>query len=114
MLLAFFERGPVAKSTRAELQGDECDEYIERCFRHLEAHSTGVKNGRLFAEIVDRKTTQSPLCLRKLAVTRPTCSQTETSSRAANDVSIALKCCTSQIPLTKRLAESTTLLSRVT
>ena len=34
-----FERGPTAKSTRADLYGDECDEYVE-CFRHLEAQST--------------------------------------------------------------------------
>ena len=34
-----FERGPAAKSTRAELYGYECDEYFEKCFRYLEAHS---------------------------------------------------------------------------
>ena len=34
-----FERGPAALSTRADLYGDECDEYVE-CFRHLEAQST--------------------------------------------------------------------------
>ena len=40
MLLARpFERGPAAKSTGADLHGDECDEYVE-CFRHLEAQST--------------------------------------------------------------------------
>ena len=43
MLVAgFFERGPAGKSTRAELYGDECDEYIEKCFRDLEAHSRDV------------------------------------------------------------------------
>ena len=34
-----FEKGPAALSTRADLYGDECDEYVE-CFRHLEAQST--------------------------------------------------------------------------
>ena len=34
-----FEKGPATKSTRADLYGDECDEYVE-CFRHLEAQST--------------------------------------------------------------------------
>ena len=29
-----FERGPAANSTRADLYGDECDEYV-KCFRHL-------------------------------------------------------------------------------
>ena len=43
MLVAgLFERGPAAKSTRAELHGDECDEYFEKCLRHLEAHSRDV------------------------------------------------------------------------
>ena len=32
-----FEQGPAAKSTRAELYGDECDEGVENCFRHLGA-----------------------------------------------------------------------------
>ena len=49
-----FEQGPAAKSTRAELYGDECDEYIEKCFRHLEAHSRDVVDvpGRERCEIV--------------------------------------------------------------
>ena len=48
-------------------------------------------------------TTQSSPRLRKLAVIRPTCSQTETSSRAALDVSIALKYCASQVSLHRGL-----------
>ena len=35
-----FERGLAAKNTRADLYGDECDEYVGKCFRHLEAPST--------------------------------------------------------------------------
>ena len=49
-----FERGLAAKSTRAELYSDECDEYIEKCFRHLEEHSRDVVDvhGRERCEIV--------------------------------------------------------------
>ena len=41
-------------STRAELYGDESDEKIEKCFRHLEAHSRDVVDvlGRERFEIV--------------------------------------------------------------
>ena len=49
-----FERGPAAKSTRAELYVDESDEKIEKCLRHLEAHSRDVVDvlGRERFEIV--------------------------------------------------------------
>ena len=49
-----FERGLAAKGIRAELYGDECDEYFEKCFRHLEAHSRDVVDvhGRERCEIV--------------------------------------------------------------
>ena len=57
-------------------------------------------------------TTQNSNRLRTLTKRRRTCSQTETSSLSALDVSIALKYCTSQVSFTKRPADSTTLLSR--
>ena len=117
------ERGLAVGSTRAVLCGDECDEVVERKRTALEAHGTGRKSVRLFAEIslVERNvitlpliTTQNTHRLRKQTRIRPTCSQTETSSRAALDVSTALKYCTSQASLAKRPAESTTLLYRAT
>ena len=72
-------------------------------FHQLEAHGTGRKSGRLFVDIslmerivftLPLITTQNTHRLRKQTRIRPTCSQTETSSRAALDVSTALKYCT--------------------
>ena len=59
-----------------------------------------------------RITTRSSNRLQKVRTGRiPTSSQTEASLRAPN-VSVARTCCSSEVSLTKKLAESTTLLPR--
>ena len=73
-----FERGPAALNTRANLNGDECDEYVE-CFRHLEAQSTGWRvYSNCQREIVLQcflfSSTQSSISLRKPLRRRPTSS----------------------------------------
>ena len=87
MLLARpFERGPAAKSTGADLHGDECDEYVE-CFRHLEAQSTFTSHLHpdtgVFVPSVKEKLCYNASCffrhssisLRKRERRRPTSSQ---------------------------------------
>ena len=102
---------------------DECAMKSSRgSFRHLEAHGTGRKSGLSFVEIADGKK-RYYLAFDYDAELKSTAETNKdetyllsdgTSSRAAHDVSIALKYCTSQVSLTKRPAESTTLLSRAT
>ena len=59
----FFERGPAAKSTRAELYGDE---YVEKCFRHLEAHER-CESSEIGSIVLPARLYFSP-CIKRLAL----------------------------------------------
>ena len=121
-----FERGPAAKSTRAELYGYECDEYIENA-SVIRTHTV-----KLIGSIVSLMSLYYSPCIQTLTLqsTRKhdevmmiapirmgcrihlsTGSQTETTPLSLPNVYNALLY-TSQFSLTKRLAESTSLLSR--
>ena len=68
------ERGPAARSTRAELCGDRMRlGTLRGSFRQLEAHSTftsGRNSGRLFIEIVDgqESKTECAICFARTSV----------------------------------------------